>query len=497
MPKDPERDLPAEIYTVANVRRIDSAAIDDAGISAYALMTRAAQAALDHAMERFPDARRWQIVCGGGNNGGDGYVLARLASNHGIAVSVITLVSPESLDGVAKSALEDFAAEGGGLVAWEGELDIEAELIIDGLLGSGLTREVTGDFAAAVAAIDKHDAPVLSLDIPTGINGDTGEVMGVAVRANMTVTFVGLKGGLFLDEGPDHVGELRFAGLDIPSEFRSAIAADMRRITGAILSHNIPIRKRSAHKGDFGHVLVIGGGPGMPGAARLAGEAALRSGAGRVTIATHGSHLASVTAGRPELMCHAVESIDDIDPLITDSTIIVLGPGLGQSEWSVSLFEGLVNRPLSLVLDADALNLLADADHSSDDWILTPHPGEAARLLGTTTDDVQSDRVAALNKLVSQYGGSVVLKGAGSLISSANGPPWLCTAGNPGMAAPGMGDVLTGIIAALWAQGFGRKRVALLGTEIHARAGDTAAESGERGMLASDLMMELRAWVNP
>ena len=497
MSKDPERDLPAEIYTVANVRRIDRAAVEDAGISAYALMTRAAQAALEHAMERFPDAKRWQIVCGGGNNGGDGYVLARLASNHGIAVSVITLVSPESLDGVAKSAVEDFAAEGGGLVVWEGELDSEAELLVDGLLGSGLTRDIAGEFAAAVAAINEHNAPVLSLDIPTGINGDTGEVMGVAVHANLTITFVGLKGGLFLDEGPDHLGELRFAGLDIPSECHAAIGADMRRITGAMLAHNMPIRKRSAHKGDFGHVLVIGGGPGMPGAARLAGEAALRSGAGRVTIATHASHLASITAGRPELMCHAVESIEDIEPLITDSTIVVLGPGLGQSEWSVSLFEGLVNRPLSFVLDADALHLLADSEHSSDNWILTPHPGEAARLLGATTDEVQSDRIAALNKIVAQYGGSVVLKGAGSLISSENGPAWLCTAGNPGMAAAGMGDVLTGVIAALWAQGFGRKRAALLGTEIHARSGDSAAKSGERGMLASDLMLELRAWVNP
>lgn len=497
MKKDLDRALPADIYSVENVRRIDHAAINDAGISGYALMTRAAQAALDFAMDRFPDARHWQILCGGGNNGGDGYVLARLAANQGIAVSVMTMVSPDTLAGVARSALEDFAAEGGGLATWEGELDSDADLLVDGMLGSGLKREVGGDFAAAVAAINQHSAPVLSLDIPTGINGDSGAVMGVAVRASMTVTFVGLKGGLFLAEAPEYVGELRFAGLDIPAECRADISADMRRITGAMLVKNLPARKRNAHKGDFGHVLVVGGAPGMPGAVRLAGEAALRAGAGRVSIATHPSHQASIMAGRPELMCHALDDPGDIERLIDDSTVVVLGPGLGQTDWSIAIFEALVNRPLSLVMDADALNLLADREQRRDDWILTPHPGEAARLLGETSANIQSDRTAALNGIVSRYGGSIVLKGAGTLISSHNGPAWLCTAGNPGMAAPGMGDVLTGIIAALWAQGLGRKQAAVLGVEIHARAGDAAAAAGERGMLASDLINELRDRVNP
>lgn len=495
MRKDSASELPREIYSVASVRELDRAAID-AGTSGYTLMTRAAQAALAYAVDRFPEARRWQIICGGGNNAGDGFVLARIAEDQGIAVSVLSLVTPDSLTGDALTAYEDFFASGGHLVLWQGELDSEAELLIDSLLGSGLTRAVEGEFAGAVKAMNEHRAPVCALDIPTGINGDSGAVMGIAVRASLTVTFVGLKGGLFLGEGPDHVGNLCFADLDIPAECRGGIATDLKRITSTMLRHALPRRARDAHKGDFGHVVLVGGGPGMPGAVHLAGEAALRAGAGRVSIATHPSHAASIVSGRPELMCHGIENSQDLDRLLTDESIVAFGPGLGQSDWATELFEALIDRP-SLVLDADALNLLAKRQQRREDWILTPHPGEAARLLGETSALIQADRRAALKKIEARYGGSIVLKGAGTLISAGNDPAWLCTAGNPGMAAAGMGDVLTGIIAALWAQGLTRVEAAALGVEIHARAADAAALSGERGMLASDLFKELRACVNP
>jgi len=469
----------------------------DAGISGYVLMKRAARAALVEAVERFPEARRWQIICGGGNNAGDGYVLARIAAEQDIAVSVLSLVSPDSLAGDAATAYEDFLAMDGHVAPWQGELDREANLLVDSLLGSGLVRAVEGTFADAVKAMNEHSAPVCALDIPTGINGDSGAVMGVAVRARLTVTFVGLKGGLFLGEGADHVGELRFADLDIPAECRAGIGADLRRINSTLLRQALPPRARDAHKGDFGHVLLVGGGPAMSGAIGLAGEAALRAGAGRVSIVTHPSHAANITAGRAELMCHGIENPQDLDRLLADASVVALGPGLGRSDWAVGLFEALVDCPLPLVLDADALNLLAGRQQRRQDWILTPHPGEAARLLGATSAVIQADRRAALEKLAARYGGNIVLKGAGTLISAGNDPAWLCTAGNPGMAAAGMGDVLTGIIAALWAQGLSQVAAAALGVEIHARAGDAAALSGERGMLASDLFQELRACVNP
>jgi len=489
--------LPAEIYTVENVRRIDQIAINDAGIGGYTLMTRAAQALLDAAQAKFPDARRWQIICGGGNNGGDGYVLARLAGQQGIAVSVICLVDPESLSGDAATAYMDFAAEGGGMAMWEGTLDAEADLLVDSLLGSGLQRDVEGAYADVVEAINAHPGAVVAVDIPTGLHGDTGAVQGSAVKADLTVTFVGLKSGLFLGAAPEHVGELRFADLDIAADCRAKIPTDMRRVSNSIVAAALPRRNRQAHKGDFGHLLVIGGGPGMPGAVRLCGEAALRSGAGRVSIATHPDHHAQIAAGRPELMCYAVEKLADIGRLLESVNAIAIGPGLGTGDWSRELFDTALKSELPLVLDADALNLLAQLVRHDDHWILTPHPGEAARLLDCSTVDVQRDRRKAVNDLQQKYGGTAVLKGSGSLISSVAGPAWLCTAGNPGMAAPGMGDVLTGIIAAFVAQGLPAELAAVAGVEVHARAGDAAARSGERGLLASELLQELRACVNP
>lgn len=489
--------LPAEIYSVESVRAIDQVAINDAGIEGYTLMTRAAEAALAEAQARFPDARRWQVICGGGNNGGDGYVLARLAAATGIGISVLTLAAADSLQGDAATAYQDFAAEGGAAGTFAGSLDTEAELLVDAVLGSGLERDLEGPFAEVVDAINQHPAPVLALDIPSGLNADSGRVMGVAVQADLTVTFVGLKSGLFLNEGPDYVGDLCFAGLDIPAACRSQEQAVLQRIDDDTIRTLLAPRKRDAHKGDFGHVLIVGGGPGMSGAVRLCGEAALRTGAGLVSVATHPSHHAMIASGRPELMCQAVESADDLAPLLARATVIAIGPGLGTGEWSQSMFAAVMQSDLPLVVDADALNLLRQSDVRQPGWILTPHPGEAARLLECTTGEVQGDRRGALANIAARYGGTVVLKGSGSLVTAAAGPSWLCTAGNPGMAAPGMGDVLTGIIAALRAQGLLAEMAAVAGVNIHARAGDAAAVSGQRGLLASDVLQELRDWVNP
>jgi NAD(P)H-hydrate epimerase len=270
----------------------------------------------------------------------------------------------------------------------------------------------------------------------------------------------------------------------------------LRRIGGDLVRSALSPRKRNAHKGDFGHVLVIGGAAGMPGAVRLCGEGALRCGAGLVSIATDPAHAAFLTANRPELMCVGVESAQDLQPLLERATTIALGPGLGSNDWSQLMFDAALQSGLPLVVDADALNLLAEKDERRDDWVLTPHPGEAARLLDTNSDAIQADRSGALASLRQKYGGTVVLKGSGTLVSSHDGPDWLCSAGNPGMASPGMGDVLTGIVAAMRAQGLPPERAAVVAVEIHARAGDAAAEAGQRGLLASDLLQELRVWVN-
>ena len=489
--------LPSGIYSVSSVRNIDKAAISDGGISGYQLMTRAGQAAVEAARDAYPDAKRWQVICGSGNNGGDGFVVARMAAERGIAVSVICLVSPESLSGDASTAYMDFAAMGGGVAEFDGTLDDEATLLFDGLLGSGLERAVEGQFAAAVVAMNGHPAPVIALDIPSGVHGDTGEVLGTAVKADITVTFVGLKSGLFLDKGSDLTGKLVFAGLDIPDECRKSEPAILRRIDDRFIRKAFSPRERSAHKGDFGHVLVVGGGPGMPGAVRICGEAALRSGAGLVSIATHPCHSAQIPGTRPELMCMGVESADQLAPMIEKASVIAIGPGLGTDDWARALLDAVLACDRPVVADADALNLVAEGTTREGNWILTPHPGEAARLLETSSDAVQADRRAALAGLAEKLNGTVVLKGSGTLVSAAKGPPWLCSAGNPGMASAGMGDALTGIIAGLRAQHLRNEAAAVAGVQIHASSGDTAALGGERGLVVSDLLAEIRGHVNP
>jgi hydroxyethylthiazole kinase-like uncharacterized protein yjeF len=488
--------LPAKIYSVASVRAIDRAAIEQ-GVDGYTLMKRAGAAAVRVARRRFPDANRWQVVCGAGNNGGDGYVVARLAALDGIVVSVVTMVDPESLTGDAAKACGDFAADGGIVVPWAGELDSEAELLIDAILGSGLERDVGGAFAEAVGAINAHAASVHAMDIATGIHGDTGAVMGTAVVADLTTTFVGLKAGLFLGAGPAHCGEISFADLEIGDEVRSQTPAIYRRMDDSNLAKVLPPRSRGAHKGDFGHILVVGGGPGMPGAARLCAEGALRAGAGRVSVATHPDHAALITATCPEIMSYGIASKHDLSALLDAADVVAFGPGLGQSDWARECVEVLTESDKPAVWDADALNWLAKSPDKRGNRVITPHPGEAARLLASSTADVQADRPAAIDALVEKYGGTAVLKGAGTLISATTDVPIICTGGNPGMAAPGMGDVLTGIIAALIGQHLPVDVAASAGVELHARAGDAAAALGERGMMASDLLAALRQVANP
>ncbi|MDH3337401.1 MAG: NAD(P)H-hydrate dehydratase [Gammaproteobacteria bacterium] len=488
--------LPNDIYSVATVREIDRTAIEDEGIAGYTLMSRAGAAAVTEARARFPDAQRWQVVCGAGNNAGDGYVVARIAAGEGILVSVVALMDPATLKGDAATAYGDFAAAGGVVTAWSGTLDAEAELLVDALLGSGLERDVQGEFALAVAAINAHAASVVALDVPTGLHADSGAVMGFAVRANLTVTFVGLKAGLFLGDGQDFCGEVVFADLGIPAQCRQSSKTEFRRIDDDRLQRCLLPRRRSAHKGDFGHVLVVGGSAGMPGAVRLCGEAALRTGAGRVSIATDPGHAAILVASRPELMSHGVSAAQDLERLLDKTDVIAFGPGLGRSPWAADLMAAISADRRPAVWDADALNWLAESPVAADNRVITPHPGEAATLLGEGVAAVQADRREALHRLQERFGGVVVLKGSGTLVSSASGVPWLCTSGNPGMASPGMGDVLTGVIAALLAQGLSPEDAAAVGVEVHARAGDHAARRGERGLLAADLLAELRGVIN-
>lgn len=485
-----------KIFSADQVRRLDARAIGEFGIPGYTLMCRAGQAMLDALEECWPTARRVLVLCGAGNNAGDGYVLARLARAGGYQVQVMSLVEPAGLKGDAATALSDYLDAGGSVDAWQAGALGQCDVVVDALLGTGLERPLAGGFLEAVDALNASGRPVLSADIPSGLNANTGSVMGAAVHADLTVTFVGRKIGFYLADGPDHVGCCRYADLQVPAQVLAESGCVARLIGGSLRAKVMPPRRRTAHKGDNGRVLLVGGGEGMPGAVRLAGEAALRAGAGLVTVATLPDHLPVVLAGRPELICRGVRKDKELQPLLERADIIALGPGLAQDDWSQQMFRAALASGRPLVLDADALNLLAGKPVRRDDWVLTPHPGEAARLLGTSPAIVQNDRLSAVQRLAESYGGVAVLKGAGSLVARAGQLPWVCDQGNPGMASPGMGDVLTGIIAGLAAQCRDLDIAARLGVLAHAAAGDLAARDGERGLVAGDLMGPLRKWLN-
>jgi hydroxyethylthiazole kinase-like uncharacterized protein yjeF len=490
------------LYSAAQVRALDAHAIA-LGTSGYTLMKRAGEAALRALRSRWPRALEITVVAGGGNNGGDGYVLARFAQAAGLSATVLAVTAPEQLGGDARTACQDFRSSGGKVIAYSSALLAQADVIVDALLGTGLTSTVRAPMSEAIQAINACARPVFALDLPSGLNADNGAVMGAAVRADCTISFVALKTGLFLGDGPEYAGRLLFDDLEVVVPEEGQFTALLERLGEGEIARALPSRRRQANKGDFGRVLIIGGGAGMPGAVRLTGEACLRVGAGLVTVATAPENLAAVVVGRPELIVHGVQRADELAGLLSSADVVAIGPGLGRSDWAQALLERTLTCGKQLVFDADALNLLAArrliAPSGS---VLTPHPGEAARLLELSTEAVQADRMAALRALTLRHAGAViVLKGAGTLIGvrQADAPspiPTICERGNPGMAAAGMGDVLTGAIAGILGQCRDPWLAARAGVMAHALAGDDLARERERGILALELADALNRWVN-
>jgi NAD(P)H-hydrate epimerase len=499
--------LPIVIHTAEQVRAIDRFAIEKLGIAGYTLMTRAGAAALRILRTRWPSAHRVVVVCGSGNNAGDGYVLARLARQTGLNVDVISLFDLGKLQGDALTALREYQTAGGQVVESLANADTlgQADVIVDAIFGTGLSRSLDASLIAQVHTMNSASTPILALDIPTGLDANTGHVLGAAIKADCTMTFVGLKLGLYLGQALDYSGQIEFDALDIdPAELRSDCVAE--RLDLSWLKSVLRPRSRLSHKGTNGHVLIIGGGLGMAGAVRLTGEACLRVGAGLVTVVTHSQNVSAVVMERPELIVRGVDQVDELHALIARADVIAIGPGLGQDAWAKSLLNAAITSRKPLVVDADALNLLATNPQKCDHWILTPHPGEAGRLLGVSTSAIQEDRLGSVQALVRRYGGIAILKGACSICVDGLGTdgvamPAICDRGNPGMATPGMGDVLTGVVAGLFAQLDDAWVAARAGMFAHALAGDmAAAQLGaevERGLIASDLFAQLPVCVNP
>lgn len=504
------------LYDAAALRRIEQSVAADCG-DAHELMRRAGEAAWRDWLERWSQAYSVLVVCGPGNNGGDGYLFAAHARRNGRRTTVLRLAEHAPRGELAQRAAAEYAQAGGEVAIFQGDLP-PAEGVVDALFGIGLSRPPEAAAAALIEAINRHGAPVLSLDAPSGVDADRGAVAGAAVAATRTLEFIAPKAGLRTGAALDYTGELGLAGLGLaglgPDAHGHAASAVAHLLRAADLRHWLRRRRRDSHKGGNGRVVCIGGDHGHGGALLLCAQAALRSGAGLVDALTRAAHIAPLLARLPEAMPRAFEpggeaaaaatgvAVLDAAALaqaLAASSVVAIGPGLGTGAWGQQTLAAALASDRPLLLDADALNLLAAHPRALPaDTVLTPHPGEAARLLGSDTARVQADRYAAVRALGERYGCTIVLKGAGTLVHAPGRGVRVIGAGNPGMAVGGMGDVLCGVIAGLRAQGLESGDAAACGALLHSVAGDAAArEGGERGLLPSDLMPWLRRCANP
>ena len=506
--------FPMKIVSAEQMRNIDRRAIKEFGVPGVVLMENAASAILAE-MERFFDGLagvRVGILCGKGNNGGDGLALARRLRTRGVPVRVALLAPLDAVLGEAKINLDilrktDVEIIPNATAQSLPEIISWADLLVDAVLGVGLSSPLTGVHKQAVEMVNASGRPVVSVDVPTGIDADTGAVLGTAVRADLTVTMALLKRGLVLSPGAEHAGTVRVADISIPSE-----AVEQEKITVSLLDRGYAWRmfgrrERTAHKGDFGHLMVIAGSSGKAGAALMTARGGLRAGSGLVSVATPNRLVPMIQQQVFEAMCFpAAESVDGTigadaeEELLKFSgsmTACALGPGLSTHPETVQVVRSLVQKiEIPMVIDADGINAVVDAreilKNTRAPVIMTPHPGEMGRLLGVSSAEVQGDRLGVASKFAAEYKVTVVLKGAGTVVAASDGELFINATGNPGMATGGTGDVLTGMIGGLLAQGYPSTQAACLGVYLHGLAGDLAAEDkGEIALIAGDVIEKI------
>ena len=483
------------IYLTEEVRRIESAAAG--GIDPPPLMARAGLAAAERARDIAQPGKRVVVIAGPGNNGGDALVVARHLKVGWFNVEVLFTGDAARLAPDAAAAHAAWIAAGGSFTNALPALH-ECGLIVDGLFGIGLQRELSGRYAELVSWINGARCPVLALDVPSGLEADSGRVLGCAVRASHTITFIGVKPGLLTLEGPDRCGLLEVATLGLDA----LPVAPRGHVVGLeILREALPARARNTHKGDYGSVGIVGGASGMVGAALLAGRAALKTGAGRVYVGLSAPDAPALDPGQPELMLRRAEEVLALDHL----ACLAVGPGLGTSREAHDVLASALRSQLPAVLDADALNLIAQESvlrtavaGREAATVMTPHPAEAARLLAATTAKVQNDRIGAALEIAGTFACGVVLKGAGSVCAWPDGRWAINVSGNPGMASAGMGDVLTGIVAALLAQRVEPRSALECAVHLHGAAADAAVASGTGpvGLTAGEVIDAARGLIN-
>jgi NAD(P)H-hydrate epimerase len=505
--------LPESLYTAEGVQELDRLAIHDFDVPGFDLMQRAARAAFRQLGRRWPEARSVTVLCGAGNNGGDGYLIAAAAARQGMRVHCFAVADPAKLQGDAQRAY-DTAIEAGialtradrvgqdqadaGATHDPGNTHKELRaalsnsgVVVDAMLGTGISGPLREPFATAVHLVNQSQKPVLAVDVPTGLDATTGRIPSEAVSAVVTVTYIGLKLGLLTGSGPDVSGELVFDALGVPQSVYSQITPVARRSSWSQMSTRLPVRRRGAHKGDCGHLLVIAGDLGFGGAGLLAAEAAARTGAGLVSLATRADYVGAALSRCPSLMVRGLEHGNELAPLLAAADGVVFGPGCGKGAWGQQMLQQVMDFEGPVLVDADGLNLLSGlSPQRRENWILTPHPGEAGRLLSCTAREVGENRLDAVNTLQARFGGVVLLKGAGTLVSGEKATlPVLVQGGNPGMATGGMGDVLSGMIGALMNQGLNTFDATVVGACLHGAAADRGAvDNGFMGLLPTDVI---------
>ncbi len=466
------------LYNKAQTKKIDQQAATFLGIDSYALMQRAALAAFQHIKQY----KKLLVVTGPGNNGGDGWVVAELARKNGQEVTIWALKDPNQLSGDAQTAAQECQVEHTFYCPEQQSFDV----IIDCIFGSGLNKTVQGHYAEAIDWINQQATPVYAIDIPSGLNADTGQIMGHAIIAKCTISILTDSPGLFTLCGKDLCGIIKTENLTVDPKAYQNITADAHLLHESQLSSLLTNRKHNSHKGQFGHVWVAGGQAGMMGAVQLAAFAVLKSGAGAVTAVTDALHSVTMPLQHPEIMTHAYDETHPELP-IKKPDVLALGMGLGQSSWSKSLFKQLIQMPQAKVVDADALALL-EPHHLTKQDVITPHPLEAARLLACSTAEIQNDRLQAAKSLNQKYHATTVLKGSGTVIADAQGC-YLCPHGSDALATAGSGDVLAGMIAGLMAQGHNAAQAAKQGVLWHAITGEKSQQ--KLCLTASGILNEL------
>jgi hydroxyethylthiazole kinase-like uncharacterized protein yjeF len=506
-----------KLLTAAEMQELDRRTIEEVGIPGIVLMENAGRGAVDHLCRRFGDLFPGPVLvlAGKGNNGGDGYVIARHLLNRSWQVRTVVLAQREAVAGDAAVNLKALLNSGGEVVfaGEEGSLSqcLEAQtdrrLIVDALFGTGLTSEVRGIYARAIEWANGTGIPILAVDIPSGIDATTGQVLGRCVRAALTVTFAFPKLGHVLYPGAGYVGELATVDIGIPLTLSSGASDRHQLVEAAEASGLLPERPPTGHKGTFGHLLVLAGSLGKTGAAAMTAEGGMRAGTGLVTVACPRAVQRVLEVKLTEIMTETLpgdEGVlsplahEEITRLWASKDALALGPGLGQDSGTADLLRRLVREcPLPLVLDADGLNALAPdpsvlLERTGPAAVLTPHPGEMARLIGGTVPEVEGDRVGTAREFSTRFRVVLVLKGARTVTAFPDGRVRINAGGNPGMASGGMGDVLTGLIGGLLAQGMAPEDAAVLGVYLHGRSGDRLLDHlGDAGMAATDLLTEI------